>query len=100
MARPVKPMFPQLAPLDAAADGAVSVEEACAKYLGGMSKTAFYALVGSGEIELIHEGRKPTVPVRQLVLRLARKIEEERNSPGIRRDASAAATARVRKRFA
>ena len=85
MARPARPMFAPLPPAgvalpaaDAAADGCVSVAEARSRYLGGMSKTAFYALVRAGEIELVHEGRKPAVPVRQLVLRLARKIEEGR----------------------
>jgi hypothetical protein len=84
--RPATPMLPNAAigrpapPLEAAADGAVSIEFACERYLGGIGRSAFYELVAAGEIELVHEGRRSVVPVRQLVLRLARKIAAERRA--------------------
>jgi hypothetical protein len=79
--RPPKPLFTTakpLPPMDAASEGAVSIEYACSHYLGGIGRTKFYELVDDGEIELVHEGTRAVVPVKQLVDRLARKIQEER----------------------
>jgi hypothetical protein len=68
----------QLAPLEAACEGAVSIEEACRAWLGGIGRTKFYELVESGEVEIVHEGTRAVVPVKQLKDRLAAKIAAER----------------------
>lgn len=72
--RRAKPLLP---PREAASDGTASIAIACERYLGGIGRTIFYELVETGEIEVVHEGRRTGVPVRQLVECLAAKIDEE-----------------------
>lgn len=79
--RPAKPIY-TLPAKEAASEGAVSIPVACERYLGGIKKSLFYELVEAGEIEVVHEGRRTIVPVRQLIDRLAAKIDEARRESG------------------
>ncbi len=73
MGRPAKPMTPAV---DDCADGALSLD-AGAAFLG-ISKRLLEVLIQRGELEVVHEGRKPRVLKRQLQARLARQLEEAR----------------------
>ena len=72
--RPAKPMFP---PTEAAAEGAVSIEGACA-FLGGISLRKFYDLVRAGRVEVARLDGRRVVPKRQLIELIAQAIEQMR----------------------